>query len=425
MFLTARQSAFIALFLILISLVLFFTPATALGQFFGSLVPCGESQGGKLVNPCQSCHVTALAQRIINFLVYLAGVAAIIIFTYAGVLYASSSASPGNIEKAHGVFGTVLLGFVIVLVAWLLVDVTMKTFLDPSFEKKYFPWNAIQCVAQPVPKAPTVPLRPDLPMPADFDEKEKDDEEHWRSQGYNCVTRDSASRICTEFQNKDNSADTVRCLDFDAEDKVCHAWSDDPESEAYQAALRDELLARTNPALGSSCAPPSGGCSDPAFLSQFTSPADARTASLICMRESAGVVNAGVGVRTDKMLLQSGQPGFSFGLMQVNIAAHQITCGGTRLDCPSVFDTSMVGTAECERAVSAYERELRISARLLRGGGYCHRIKPEKKELYDQCVMAATDISCNGQNAARLRQQTGGWGPWAISANRVVQTCGI
>ncbi len=68
-------------------------------------------------------------------------------FAYAGVIYFSSGVetSINKIEKAHAIFKSVGIGFMIVLAAWLGVNTVLHTILDP----KQFPegsWFTIKCV---------------------------------------------------------------------------------------------------------------------------------------------------------------------------------------------------------------------------------------------------------------------------------------
>jgi len=113
------------------------------------LIPCGQStappgsaQYYKDATSCQACDLASLAQKIINFLLGLSIPLAAAMFAWAGVIYFTASAT-GSIEKAHKIFKSVGIGFLIVLCAWLGVQTVLKTILDPSY---YAGWNTIQCV---------------------------------------------------------------------------------------------------------------------------------------------------------------------------------------------------------------------------------------------------------------------------------------
>lgn len=130
--------------------VFFALPSFAAAQFFGPLVPCD----GVDVE-CMACHVVDLGQNIINFLVSLASFLAVMLFAYAGFLMISAAGNMSKVERAKEIFGNVIIGMIIVLVGWLVVDTVMKwafvgSPLDQSTVGRDFgPWNAIKCVEKP------------------------------------------------------------------------------------------------------------------------------------------------------------------------------------------------------------------------------------------------------------------------------------
>lgn len=126
----------------LLFFLLFIPFAGALAQFPGAtgdgIVPCGDSAS----DPCDACDLTLLSQGIINFAVYFSVIVATLLFVYAGFLYITAQGSPAQVSKATGVFKSVLIGMIIVLASWLIVDIIMKTFLN---EGSYGPWHQIVC----------------------------------------------------------------------------------------------------------------------------------------------------------------------------------------------------------------------------------------------------------------------------------------
>jgi hypothetical protein len=62
---------------------------------------------------------------------------ATIMFIYAGFLYMSAQGNTNQIKRAHGIFRVVLIGFVIILLAYLLVQDFLKYFIDPSKSNIY------------------------------------------------------------------------------------------------------------------------------------------------------------------------------------------------------------------------------------------------------------------------------------------------
>ncbi len=101
-----------------------------------SIVPC---RGGE---ECTVCDLQKLAANVVNTLIILGTMVATLLFVYAGILYVFSPANPGNIGKANGIFKSTLFGFVIILSAWLIVDIVMKSLYSGEMGKD---WNAILC----------------------------------------------------------------------------------------------------------------------------------------------------------------------------------------------------------------------------------------------------------------------------------------
>jgi len=82
---------------------------------------------------CQFYDLLQLVNNLIAFMVYLAAAVATIMFAYAGFLYVTASANPQNLEKAKNIFTKVLSGFVIILVAWLIIDIILSTLTGEGF----------------------------------------------------------------------------------------------------------------------------------------------------------------------------------------------------------------------------------------------------------------------------------------------------
>ena len=109
--------------------------------FEGDIVPCGVGKGPL---DCQFCHLQTLAHNIINFLVFFAIVVAVLMFVFAGFLLVTAGANEGQLSKGKSIFWTVFIGLFIILAAWLIIDVLMKTFLN---EGDFGPWNKLECAA--------------------------------------------------------------------------------------------------------------------------------------------------------------------------------------------------------------------------------------------------------------------------------------
>jgi len=132
------------------------------------LVKCGDNieikeEGDNICyyNECSVCDLQKLAQNVLNYFVILVVVVAMLVFTNAGVLYATSSAKPGNIAKAHGMFTSALVGLVVVLGAYLLINTLMWALYEGG---DFGDWKSFLCHSETnkhcVPKVKTMTLKP-------------------------------------------------------------------------------------------------------------------------------------------------------------------------------------------------------------------------------------------------------------------------
>ena len=116
---------------ILIVMALFLLPAMLNAQ---GIVPCTGTD-------CNFCSLIQLADNIIDFAVGLLAALSAIMFAYAGFLMVTASGNEGKITQAKEIFRNVVIGIIITLAAWLIVDTIMKLLLKEEFG----PWNEIVC----------------------------------------------------------------------------------------------------------------------------------------------------------------------------------------------------------------------------------------------------------------------------------------
>ena len=90
---------------------------------------------------CDLCDLAQLGQNILNAAIYLAVFMSAVLFAYAGFEALTSGGNAAKYNKARSVFTNVAIGLIIILVAWLVVDVTMKTFVPQS--GTWGPWNKV------------------------------------------------------------------------------------------------------------------------------------------------------------------------------------------------------------------------------------------------------------------------------------------
>ncbi|MEX0652050.1 MAG: pilin [Candidatus Paceibacterota bacterium] len=107
----------IAFSFVLIGSVFLITPDVSYAQ--SGLVPCGNGV------ECTVCHVGILAENVINFIVNVSFIVAAILFAYAGFLLFTAGADPSQVTKARKMFTDTLIGIVIILTSWLVVNVLL------------------------------------------------------------------------------------------------------------------------------------------------------------------------------------------------------------------------------------------------------------------------------------------------------------
>lgn len=78
-------------------------------------------------------------RNLINFVLSMGVVIFILILSYAGFLFMTSSVNAENRNKAKSILMNAVIGLIIALAAWLIVDFVMKVFYNGRFG----PWNTI------------------------------------------------------------------------------------------------------------------------------------------------------------------------------------------------------------------------------------------------------------------------------------------
>lgn len=101
--------------------LLFITPTLALAQA-GGLVPCG----GSAEDPCTTKDVIALVAQLVDFLITMLGVIAVIALVYAGFKMVVSRGNESEWKQAKAIFTNVVIGIIIILASWLIVDTVMR-----------------------------------------------------------------------------------------------------------------------------------------------------------------------------------------------------------------------------------------------------------------------------------------------------------
>ena len=212
--------------------------------------------------PCGFAGVIGIVQNLMNAGISVGIFFAVIIMTWAGLLYISTPTNPEARSKANNMLINAVVGMVIILSAWLIVDFVMKAlYSGPDGQQgKFGPWNNIL------------------------------------TGGDTCVS----------------SIETLPLFDGNI------------TAEAVKQALTTGPSVRTGAGAGpGSCAVrTSGACAYQNFGTAFGSVEIAKQASQVCFGESSG--NASNVSRSDIMKNDPKRRAFSFGLFQINITVHAI-----------------------------------------------------------------------------------------------------
>jgi uncharacterized membrane protein YhdT len=110
------------------------------------LVPCG----GATERPCQTCDVVVLTNNVVSWLVMILGTIAAILIVVAGVRLVTSGGNTGAMEEAKSSMTNLIIGYLIVLSAWLVLDYGLKALLIQDGTKSFGVWNEVSCVEQPL-----------------------------------------------------------------------------------------------------------------------------------------------------------------------------------------------------------------------------------------------------------------------------------
>jgi hypothetical protein len=120
-------------------------PVAPPANTFGPLVP-KPTYPGAAGEGYTLCDLRTLANNLINFAIGFSVIVGTLMFAYGGVLYFSASGGgEAQIKKAHGVLLNTLVGIIIVLIAWLIVNIVLSVLTGNGIAI----WTAFNCEANP------------------------------------------------------------------------------------------------------------------------------------------------------------------------------------------------------------------------------------------------------------------------------------
>ena len=101
------------------------------------LVPCGRNEGTPAEQaPCTVCHVIVGGVGLIKWGLSIMTILGITVAFGMAVLYVVSAGDEGMMSTAKGGIKAVLIGFAIMLSAWLIVNIILTILIDPNDTNK-------------------------------------------------------------------------------------------------------------------------------------------------------------------------------------------------------------------------------------------------------------------------------------------------
>ncbi|MFN7088338.1 MAG: hypothetical protein ACK4NX_00720 [Candidatus Paceibacteria bacterium] len=121
-------------------LFLLFFPFKVYGQCPPDCLPFVRCDVG-----CTPCDLFATGQRILNFMVFILALPATVIFMMVGgLMMIIAGGNEAMLSRGRSTFQAAVVGFIIVLVAWVVID-TIIAFLANPGVPRLRQWFNISC----------------------------------------------------------------------------------------------------------------------------------------------------------------------------------------------------------------------------------------------------------------------------------------
>lgn len=387
-------------YLIALSVVAYLFVIPTVAGAAGLVAACG----GDGQPACQACYVVELVNNVVSWLVMILGVIAAILIVVAGARLVTSGGNSSAKEAAKSSMTNLIIGYVIVLSAWLVMDYGLRALLVEGGSARFGVWNQISCVDQPLSNTVDVAQQDVVYIPLD---SALGSLPGWvtavstpgggAGMGGSGVPPGTLNGACTRLPGPPPQA-----VDCSAQQAQCRNAGGTPSLNS----ARDTVIC--TPAQVSSGGGGSGTCqvvSDPSNAchpNRLTCFPNRNLASEICNVESQG---GREDVLSGTDLCQDGRS-FSVGLWQINILANRNLIPG----CNSSFFNSSNGR----------DQGSCIQYRTNSGGvRYCQyrSCRITNVAVYNQCVRNA-QVPANNTAAACRLMATQGWSAWQTSYNR-------
>ena len=115
-------------------------PFFAFAQVIPIIVP-EDCRGANAAQNCGICDLAQLAQNVLNAGIYIVIFLSAVLFSWAGWKYVTAGGNVGKATQAREIFTNVLVGLIIILAGWLVVDTLMKTLVKE--DGGFGPWSPV------------------------------------------------------------------------------------------------------------------------------------------------------------------------------------------------------------------------------------------------------------------------------------------
>ena len=109
-------------------------PEIATAQTDSGLVTCSGLD-------CTGCSFVALVNRLVQWLIAFFAIIATVMLAWAGVMMIGSGGDPSAVQKAKNIFANLAIGLIIILAAWMLINVIMQGLTGRGLQF----WTTISC----------------------------------------------------------------------------------------------------------------------------------------------------------------------------------------------------------------------------------------------------------------------------------------
>jgi hypothetical protein len=112
-----------------------------------------QTQGGIFGNVCSgatctTCDIVDVANTLISWLIGAITALFALLLVIAGWRLVTSAGKPEALSAAKEMFTNAIIGFILVLASWLIVDTIMRALLPDGQISGWGPWNEVQCFGQ-------------------------------------------------------------------------------------------------------------------------------------------------------------------------------------------------------------------------------------------------------------------------------------